>query len=128
MSVELTMLTWSAILAFVMAIIPATKRVLQYGLPAGVGNRDNLMPLDGWAARAQRASANMFESLPVFAVLVLVVHVTGAGNDVTILGAQLFFWSRVAFAAVYYAGVPWLRTGVWLVAVAGMAMVASALF
>ena len=35
----------------------------------------------------------------------------------------MFFWSRVVYAAVYYAGIPWLRTGVWGVSVVGMVMI-----
>jgi uncharacterized MAPEG superfamily protein len=30
---------------------------------------------------------------------------------------------RVAYAPVYIAGVPWLRTGVWAVSVVGLAMI-----
>lgn len=45
----------------------------------------------------------------------------------TLLGAQIFFWARLAYAFVYLAGIPWLRTGVWTVSVVGMALVFFAL-
>jgi uncharacterized MAPEG superfamily protein len=38
----------------------------------------------------------------------------------TLLGAQIFVGARVAFAVIYLAGVPWLRTGVWIVATSGV--------
>jgi len=41
----------------------------------------------------------------------------------TLLGAQIFFWARLVYAGVYIAGVPWLRTGVWAVAVVGLILI-----
>jgi len=128
MNVELTMLTYSAVLAFILILIPATYRSYKYGLLASVGNRDKPTPFDGWAARAQRTSANMLENLPIFTALIVTVTIVGASNPATALGAQIFFWARVVYAILYYAGVPWLRTVAWTVAAFGMAMVASALF
>jgi uncharacterized MAPEG superfamily protein len=65
----------------------------------------------------------MLESLVLFAALVLIAVVTDKTNATTLLGAQLFFWARLAYAAVYIAGLPWLRTGVWLVSVVGLALI-----
>lgn len=127
MNVELLMLTYSAILAFVLVLIPATSRTLQYGLLAAMGNRDTPMPLSAWAERADRTARNMYESLPVFAILVLVVHILATESPVTALGAQLFFWGRVAYAVVYITGIWWLRTAIWLVSVVGMGMLAYTL-
>jgi uncharacterized MAPEG superfamily protein len=39
------------------------------------------------------------------------------------LGAQLFFWARLAYAFVYIAGIPWVRTAVWLVSVIGLVLI-----
>ena len=41
----------------------------------------------------------------------------------TLLGAQLFFWGRVAHAIVYIAGIPWLRTAAWGVSVIGLILI-----
>lgn len=128
MGVELTMLTYSVILAFVLIMIPANVRIMQYGLAAGVGNRDEPRTLSGWGARADRASANMLENLPLFAILVLVAHAAGISNHNTVLGTQLFFLGRLAHAVIYILGITWLRTLAYLVAVAGMVLVALALF
>jgi len=65
----------------------------------------------------------MLESLVLFAALVLSAHAVGASNATTVLGAQLFLWGRVAYAVLYIAGVPWVRTGAWAVSVAGMLMI-----
>jgi len=65
----------------------------------------------------------MLESLVLFAALVLMAVVSGKTNATTLLGAQLFFWARLAYAFVYLAGIPWLRTAVWLVSVIGLLLI-----
>jgi uncharacterized MAPEG superfamily protein len=70
--------------------------------------------------RAARAHRNMIENLVLFAALALALAAAGKSNDATVLGAQLFFWGRVAYAAIYLAGIPWARTGAWTVSVAGL--------
>jgi uncharacterized MAPEG superfamily protein len=87
------------------------------------GNRESLPPPTGWAGRAQRAHRNMLENLLLFAALVLIAAVAGKANAMTLLGAQLFFWARLAYAVIYVAGIPWLRTGAWFVSVIGLALI-----
>jgi uncharacterized MAPEG superfamily protein len=59
----------------------------------------------------------------LFAALVLVAVVAGKANDMTLLGAQIFFWARLAYAAIYIAGITWVRTVVWLVSVIGLVLI-----
>jgi uncharacterized MAPEG superfamily protein len=114
---ELYWLMWAVALTFAQMLLAVSGAALQVGLPTLVGNRANLPPFTGWVGRAQRAHHNMLESLALFAALVLVAVVAGKTNDSTVFAAQLFFWARLAYAAVYVAGIPWLRTAVWLVSV-----------
>jgi uncharacterized MAPEG superfamily protein len=65
----------------------------------------------------------MLENLVLFAALVLIAVITNKTNPATLLGAQLFFWGRLAHALIYVAGIPWLRTLAWLVSVAGMILI-----
>jgi uncharacterized MAPEG superfamily protein len=123
MSLELLMLIWSAILAFAQMIIATAGCALQFGPLVLAGNRDRLPAPIGWAGRAQRAHRNMLESLVLFAVLILVTEVTNKNDYYTGLGAQIFFWARLAYAVIYIAGVPWLRTAVWLVSVVGLGLI-----
>ena len=61
MTPELTLLVWSAILAFVQMLVAVVGAQLQVGLPPLVGNREDLPPMAGWAGRARRAQLNMLE-------------------------------------------------------------------
>ena len=123
MKPELMLLAWAVLLAFVQMLVAVSGHTLQVGLPALAGNREGLAPCTGWADRAARAHRNMLESLVLFAALVLVAVVTNKTNSTTLLGAQLFFWARLAYALVFVAGIPWLRTLVWLVSVIGLILI-----
>jgi uncharacterized MAPEG superfamily protein len=124
MTPELTYLVWSTVLAFVLVVIAASGAQLQVGLEKLAGNREDMPDITGWAGRAQRAHANMLENLILFAILVLVAHAAGIRNGTTLLGAQLFFWGRLAHAVLYIAGIPWARTAAWGVSVIGLILIA----
>jgi len=124
---DLQMLVWSAALAIVQMFIAVFACMAVVGLPTLAGNRDNLPPMGGFAGRACRAYSNMLEGLAIFAIVVIVAQITGRANATTALGATLFFWGRVAHAIVYLAGIPWVRTAVWAVSLAGIVMVGSQL-
>lgn len=123
MKVELAMLVGAVVLTLIQTVVAVVGAWAQVGLPALAGNRDNVPELHGWAGRAARAHRNMLESLVLFAILVLVAQAVGVSNAGTVLGAQLFLWARVAYAALYVAGVPWARTAAWAAAVAGLGMI-----
>ena len=127
MPLELKLLVWSAALALIQMLVALLAAITQVGLLPLVGNRENLPAFEGWAGRAQRAHLNMLESLAVFAVLVVVAQVAGKTNAVTALGAQLFFWGRLAYAPVYVIGIQWLRTGLWGVSFVGMLQILTQL-
>jgi uncharacterized MAPEG superfamily protein len=120
MKPELMLLLDAAVLTFVQMLIASVGAQLQVGLPALAGNRENLPEIKGWAGRARRAHYNMLENLVLFAVLVLVAVATGKTNEATLVGAQMFFYARIVYLLLYLIGVPWLRTGVWAVSIAGL--------
>ncbi len=117
MKPELMWLLWAVALAVAQMLVAVSGATLQVGLPMLAGNREGLPPFTGWVGRAQRAHHNMLESLVLFAALVLVAGAAERTNATTAFAAQLFFWSRLAYAVVYVAGIPWLRTAVWLASV-----------
>jgi uncharacterized MAPEG superfamily protein len=123
MKPELNLLVWAAALTVVQVLVAVMGAFNQVGLMKLVGNREGMPEMTGWAGRAERAHLNMLQNLVLFAVLVLAAVATGKTNDLTLLGAQLFFWSRVAYAIIYVAGITWLRTLSWLVSVIGLIMI-----
>ena len=123
MTPDLTLLVWSAVLAFVLMLVAVAGAQLQVGLPMLMGNREDMPPIVGWAGRARRAYLNMLEYLVLFAILVLVAQISGKTNAMTLLGCRIFFWARLVHAIVYIAGVPWLRTAVWAVSVIGLILI-----
>src|SRR3954467_5629393 len=110
MKPEMMMLLWAVGLAFVQVLIAVQGALMQVGLPMLAGNRDGFPALAGWAGRAQRAHRNMIENLVLYTALVFLVIAAGKTNQMTVLGAELFFWRRVAYALVYLAGFSWSRT------------------
>ena len=123
MKPELTLLAWSVILAIVHMLIAVQALVSTKGLMAAIGNRENLPELPGWAGRAVRANRNMAENLALFAAVVLIAAVIGKSNSMTLLGAQLFFWGRIAYAVCYLGGFKWLRTLSWVASIAGVVLI-----
>ena len=123
MGLELQLLAWAAALTVVQALIHTVGGVLQVGMSPLVGNREGVSELTGWAGRAGRAHRNMLENMVPFAALVLVGHATGALNEMTALGAQIFFWARLAYLVIYIGGIPWARTALYVISVIGMVLI-----
>jgi len=125
MSTDLYMLVLSSILTLVLALPPVIALVSARGIPFAVGNRDEPTLFSSWRGRAVRTHSNMVENIAPFAALVLVAHVAGVANETTAMGATLFFWGRVAHAAVYLIGIPYLRTLAFGTSVVGLVMIAQ---
>ena len=117
-------ITWLLLLAA--SLIRARGWTLD-GMKVAMGNRDDLPEATPFAGRADRTARNTLENFVLFAALVLVAHVSGTQSPRVLLGAEIFFWSRLLFIAVYYAGIPYLRTVVWTAGFVGLAMMGSAL-
>ena len=123
MKPEMMLLVWAVLLTVVQAVVAVQGAMMQVGLASLMGNREGMPDIRGWGGRAARAHRNMLENLVLFAALVLAAAIAGKTNDMTLLGAQIFLYARIAYALVYIVGLPWIRTGVWTVSVIGLAMI-----
>ncbi|MES2153097.1 MAG: MAPEG family protein [Pseudomonadota bacterium] len=124
MTTELTLLGWTLVLALVHIVIAASLRTMETGLSFGFSSRDGQAPPVGkLTARVQRAQANLFETLPLFAIAVLIAHVAGRTNSSTLLGCELFLAARVLYLPLYAFGVPMVRSIAWGGAMLGLVMV-----
>ena len=78
--------------------------------------RDFLESLNGVARRAHAAQLNSFEVTPAFAAAVIVAHLVGNAELVTInVLAVMFITSRLLYIICYLADWAILRSLVWLV-------------
>jgi uncharacterized MAPEG superfamily protein len=124
MSVELSMLLYSAILLFVTILLQAGLAIGQNGLIAQAGSRDNLPEPSVLRKRLQRLTANIQENLVMFAAVVLVANAAGVSNETTVLGASIFLYARIAHAIVYALGWPMIRPLFYGVSLYGMIIIA----
>jgi uncharacterized MAPEG superfamily protein len=126
-STEITMLWASAVLGIVYLLAAVIPSVLTRGMPWALGPRDEAgADLGKVAGRLDRAWKNFLETFPLFVAAILVEAAAPQDSELAALGAQLYFWARVAFLPVYALGLPYVRTLVWTVAVAGIALVLAA--
>lgn len=122
--IYMAILTWLTLLA---ASLIRAKAWTFAGTMIAFGNRDNLPDPSPWAGRAARTAQNTLENFVLFAAIALVAHAAGAVSPRVATGAQIFFWSRVLYVPVYYVGIAYLRTAVWLASIVGLAIMVTAL-
>ena len=129
MTTDLWMLVYTTLLCVLMPMVYVGGELqAPGGIEWGFGNRDKPFELPPWAARAKRAHVNLLENLLPFAALVLVAHVSGKANEMTALGATIFFWSRLLYAGIYTAGITVVRTLVFFAGSAGLLLILVQLF
>jgi uncharacterized MAPEG superfamily protein len=123
MTPELSWLSATAALFFFYILGEVVTGNRQYKPKGLLGPRDGLAPYSPGLARAKRATANMIEAMCLFVPVVVVAIISERTNQWTALGCAVFFFSRLAFAPLYWFGVPVLRTLAFFGGVAGIVMI-----
>lgn len=101
-------------------LLPATIRYLLAGpgtgarLKIALSSRDSQPPLSAVGWRAERALANMYEALPVFMALSLLLMIGGTPSELATQGAWIFFVARVLYVPAYLAGIFGVRSLIWV--------------
>jgi uncharacterized MAPEG superfamily protein len=121
-SVEMQMLWLSIALGLVQIVLPV---VFNLGRTSwALGPRDEAgPPSTRIGARLERALKNFLETFVLFAAVVLLAQAMGRHSANSALGAQLYFWARLAYVPAYAAGIPFLRTLIWAVSLVGIVLV-----
>ncbi len=128
MSIEIRMLAWAVVLGIAQLLVASAGMTAQRGNKWNASARDgNPAPLTGVPARLERALHNFLETFPLFAAVVLGVVLTQRQDAHTALAVQLYAWARLLYVPLYAAGIPYVRSLVWLVSMAGIVMLAWAL-
>ncbi len=124
MTFELTYLAWTLVLALIYIGLPSQLRTIETGTAYNASPRDEAGPPVGKiTGRLQRAQQNLFETLPLFIGAVLIAHVGGRDSALTGWGVTLYFWARLVYLPLYAFGIPYARSLVWVVSLAGLIMV-----
>ena len=121
---DIHMLAYSVVLAWLMILTAALMGI--GSLKVGFSNRQDMPVRSAVAGRADRAARNMLENLVLFGCAWGATRAAGVSSWRVIGGAQLFFVARAAYWPVYLAGIPYLRTLLWLLGVVGVGLIVSA--
>ena len=128
MAVELKILAWSCVLLMAHIFAAAHFKTRQYGPKWNVGARDEaLPPLEPLAGRLVRAQANFLETYPIAIVTLLGVVIAERTGEWTAIGGWLWLGARIVYLPLYAAGVPMVRTVVYLASLIGLILVLQAL-
>ena len=124
MPVEIRILALGALLLFIHVFIATRYKTAQYGRKWNAGARDEtLPPPNPVTGRLIRAQANFEETFPIAIVALIGVVVAQRTGPLTALGGWIWLCARVVYLPLYAAGVPYVRTLVYLVAMIGLGMV-----
>ncbi len=118
-------LIWSGILTFAMLVLGLVLRTQAWspsGLMIAFSDRETVVAPLGIGGRADRAANNQIEAMVMFLAVLLAASIAGKAPQAA-LGATIFFWARLVYWPVYLAGIPVLRTLVWLVSIIGLILI-----
>ena len=115
----MTALTWVTIIAA--STIRAKGWTLR-GLMYSLSNREETLEHNPLAHRTDRTASNTIENFVLFLGLSSVAMASAATSPLILQGAELFLLARLVFVPVYYVGIKYVRTLVWLAGVVGLVM------
>jgi len=117
LTIELTVLVLAVLLAYAQLTIYAAYANRDYGPDYTMSPRDSgpERSPSAMTGRLRRAYENHLESLPWFAIAVLVAHVSTTTSWITASASLIYLAARIVYIPCYALG--WrLRSIVWIVA------------
>jgi len=128
MTTELTVLALGAILLLLHILLAGHFKTKQYGTSWNMGPRDaDQPPLNDIAGRLERARGNFIETFPIAIVAFVGITVAGLNTELTAIAAWVWLIARVVYLPLYWAGIPLVRSLVWMVATLSLLVVLGAL-
>ena len=127
--IELTMLGCAIALALVQIVLQASSQLPFVSLGYLMGPRDTSPAIDNkYVGRIGRALQNMLATFPLFAAAVLGVVAAGRTSTTSAHAAELYVWARALYVPVYIAGIPVLRTLIWIASIVAIVWMLEPLF
>ncbi len=119
---------WSVVLLVVHILLQGMTATRELGSRWNAGPRDEgLKPSGKIAGRAERALANFRETYPAFVALALALALKEDTSGWGIAGVWLWLVCRIAYIPLYLAGIPYIRSLIWLGSLAGLSLMFLAL-
>ena len=88
---------------------------MTFGIAWGIGRRDSKVEVPDMGRRFDRTITNNVESMVAFLPVMIVYIVSGTNSNLVIASAIVYLCARVAYAILYIANVPYLRTFAWMI-------------
>ncbi len=121
LSSEILVLALGVVLLLVHITLQSSIGTKERGRAWNAGARDETAPLrNPVAGRAERALKNYLETFPALVALSLALAVTQKTGGWGAIGAWLWFAGRVVYIPLYLAGIPYIRTAVWVASTTGL--------
>ena len=128
MSSEIYWLTLTVLMTGLFWVPYILNRMFEMGIWAAISNpNSDTTPRAVWAKRMMHAHSNAVENLVIFAPLVIAVHIVGTGNELTAIAVKAYFFVRLIHFVGYSAGIPLIRTVMFLIGVVCQIILALAI-
>ncbi|MEO1207351.1 MAG: MAPEG family protein [Pseudomonadota bacterium] len=117
MATELVQLLLAVLLAFAHFAVYGVVANIQLGVTYTAGPRDE--PPKGLstnAHRLKRSYENYLETLPWFAIAVVVANLSGKADQTVHAYAWIYLAARIIYVPAYIVDIPYTRSAVWSVA------------
>jgi uncharacterized MAPEG superfamily protein len=113
----------SVLILIVHIVLQAMTATKELGREWNAGPRDGNKKAEGkFAGRAERAAANFRETYPAFIALAFGVIMAGDPAGVALIGAWIWIICRIVYIPLYLAGIPYVRSLVWVGSMIGLAL------
>ncbi|WP_438751516.1 MAPEG family protein [Pararhizobium sp. O133] len=124
----ITLVAWSVVVLAVHIGLQSIPATLELGSAWNASARDEQRrPTGIFAGRAERAFANFRETYPAFIGLALSLAITGDLSGWGLSGAWMWLVCRIVYIPLYLAGIPYIRSLVWLGSLAGLLVMTAVL-
>lgn len=125
---ELYCLVGAVIIGMVHLSLDSFAYKAQVGNAYTLTGQDENIARTHLAGRMRRANRNFTENFGLFAVAVILVHITGSQGGFSYWGVTIWLLMRILYIPAYIWVFPWVRTGIWQVSMVGLLLVIWQLF